>query len=93
MSKPSIRKWTLWVCSLEALTRLNSSTWATKWFKRLVVYAKCNRDSYKTELGDKELARRGKLRFLPDFKFQSNAQGVSCLNSTLSLLFHFLNVQ
>ncbi|GJS60745.1 alkaline/neutral invertase E, chloroplastic-like protein [Tanacetum coccineum] len=29
----------------EALTRLNSSTWATKWFKRLVAYAKCNRDS------------------------------------------------
>ncbi|GKB81909.1 hypothetical protein Tco_0948804 [Tanacetum coccineum] len=26
-------------------------------------------------------------------KFQSNAQGVSCLNSTLSFLFHFLNVQ
>ncbi|GJV09449.1 hypothetical protein Tco_1347105 [Tanacetum coccineum] len=58
MSKPCIRKWTLWLCSLEALTRLNSSTWATKWFKRLVAYAKCNRDSYKSELGDKELARR-----------------------------------
>ncbi|GJY58477.1 putative reverse transcriptase domain-containing protein [Tanacetum coccineum] len=39
------------VCSLEALTRLNSSTWATKWFKRLVAYAKCNRDSYESELG------------------------------------------
>ncbi|GJU32889.1 hypothetical protein Tco_1176478 [Tanacetum coccineum] len=38
------------VCSLEALTRLNSSTWATKWFKRLVAYAKCNRDSYESEL-------------------------------------------
>ncbi|GJT95561.1 putative reverse transcriptase domain-containing protein [Tanacetum coccineum] len=51
MSKPCIRKWTLWVCSLEALTRLNSSTWATKWFKRLVAYAKCNRDSFESELG------------------------------------------
>ncbi|GJT82647.1 putative reverse transcriptase domain-containing protein [Tanacetum coccineum] len=29
----------------------NSSTWATKWFKRLVAYAKCNRDSYESELG------------------------------------------
>ncbi|GKB78366.1 hypothetical protein Tco_0945261 [Tanacetum coccineum] len=48
------------VCSLEALMRLNSSTWATKWFKRLVAYAKCNRDSYESELGDKELARRRK---------------------------------
>ncbi|GKC06546.1 hypothetical protein Tco_0998156 [Tanacetum coccineum] len=36
------------VCSLETLTRLHSSTWATKWFKRLVAYAKCNRDSYET---------------------------------------------
>ncbi|GJW94633.1 hypothetical protein Tco_0174305 [Tanacetum coccineum] len=44
----------------KALTRLNSSTWATKWFKRLVAYAKCNRDSYESELGDKELARRRK---------------------------------
>ncbi|GJX43765.1 hypothetical protein Tco_0260441 [Tanacetum coccineum] len=26
--------------------RLHSSTWATKWFKRLVAYDKCNRDSY-----------------------------------------------
>ncbi|GJW06021.1 hypothetical protein Tco_1568444 [Tanacetum coccineum] len=39
----------------EALTRLNSSTWATKWFKRLVAYAKCNRDSYER---DKELVER-----------------------------------
>ncbi|GJY47630.1 hypothetical protein Tco_0436693 [Tanacetum coccineum] len=39
----------------KALTRLNSSTWATKWFKRLVAYAKCNRDSYER---DKELAER-----------------------------------
>ncbi|GKB90571.1 DUF4219 domain-containing protein [Tanacetum coccineum] len=46
------------VCSLEAFTRLNSSTWATKWFKRLVAYAKCNRDSYESESGDKELAER-----------------------------------
>ncbi|GJW26830.1 hypothetical protein Tco_0040641 [Tanacetum coccineum] len=30
--------------------RLHSSTWATKWFKRLVAYAKCNRDSYESEL-------------------------------------------
>ncbi|GJW48943.1 gag-pol polyprotein [Tanacetum coccineum] len=51
---------TLWVCSLEALTGLNSSTKATKWFKRLVAYAKCNRDSYESELGDKELAGRRK---------------------------------
>ncbi|GJQ99711.1 hypothetical protein Tco_0522696 [Tanacetum coccineum] len=29
-------------------SRFHSSTWATKWFKRLVAYAKCNRDSYKT---------------------------------------------
>ncbi|GJZ24321.1 hypothetical protein Tco_0561780 [Tanacetum coccineum] len=36
-----------------ALTRLNSSTWALKWFKRLVAYAKCNHDSYESELGDK----------------------------------------
>ncbi|GJX50841.1 hypothetical protein Tco_0277686 [Tanacetum coccineum] len=50
----------LLVCSLEALTRLNSSTWVTKWFKRLVAYAKCNRDSYESESGDKELARRRK---------------------------------
>ncbi|GKA26091.1 hypothetical protein Tco_0712200 [Tanacetum coccineum] len=46
------------VCSLEALTGLNLCTWATKWFKRLVAYAKCNRDSYESELGDKELAGR-----------------------------------
>ncbi|GJU20195.1 putative reverse transcriptase, RNA-dependent DNA polymerase [Tanacetum coccineum] len=42
---------------------------------------------------DKELAGRWRYRFLPNFKFQSNAQGVSCLNSTLFLLFHFINVQ
>ncbi|GJW84533.1 hypothetical protein Tco_0157678 [Tanacetum coccineum] len=30
----------------KTLTRLHASTWATKWFKRLVAYAKCNRDSY-----------------------------------------------
>ncbi|GJW83667.1 hypothetical protein Tco_0156812 [Tanacetum coccineum] len=34
------------VCSLKTLTRLHSSTWATKWFKRLVAYAKCDSDSY-----------------------------------------------
>ncbi|GKB23687.1 hypothetical protein Tco_0863088, partial [Tanacetum coccineum] len=58
-----------WVCSLEAFTRLNSSIWATKWFKRLVAYAKCNRDSYKSELGDKELAGRQRYRFLPNFEY------------------------
>ncbi|GKB37608.1 hypothetical protein Tco_0882550 [Tanacetum coccineum] len=39
------------VRSLETLMRLHSFTWATKWFKRLVAYAKCNRDSYESELG------------------------------------------
>ncbi|GJX80532.1 hypothetical protein Tco_0328681 [Tanacetum coccineum] len=34
--------------SLETLTRLHSSTWATKGFKRLVAYDKCNRDSYES---------------------------------------------
>ncbi|GJT55410.1 reverse transcriptase domain-containing protein [Tanacetum coccineum] len=37
------------VYSLETLTRLHSSTCATKWFKRLVAFAKCNRDSYERE--------------------------------------------
>ncbi|GJW11821.1 hypothetical protein Tco_1577648 [Tanacetum coccineum] len=37
------------VCSLETLTRLHSSTWGTKWFKRIAAYAKCNRDSYERE--------------------------------------------
>ncbi|GJS25329.1 hypothetical protein Tco_0453961 [Tanacetum coccineum] len=32
----------------ETLTRLHSSTRATEWFKRLVAYAKCIRDSYET---------------------------------------------
>ncbi|GJV65456.1 hypothetical protein Tco_1476284 [Tanacetum coccineum] len=64
MSKPCIRKWTLWVCSLEALTRLNSSTWATKWFKRLVAYAKCNRDSYESELGSIPI-NRGLIQAIP----------------------------
>ncbi|GJV24639.1 hypothetical protein Tco_1377334 [Tanacetum coccineum] len=32
-------------------------------------------------------------RFPPNFKSRSNAQEVSCPNSTLSFLFHFLNVQ
>ncbi|GKA17435.1 hypothetical protein Tco_0697272, partial [Tanacetum coccineum] len=36
------------VCSLETLMRLNSSTRDTEGFKRLVIYAKCNRDSYET---------------------------------------------
>ncbi|GJW02711.1 hypothetical protein Tco_1561567 [Tanacetum coccineum] len=77
LSRPSrlIIIWTLWVCSLEALTRLNSSTWATKWFKRLVLYAKYNRDSYER---DKELVGRQKYRFPPNFKSSSNDQGVSC---------------
>nr|GEW09727.1 zf-CCHC domain-containing protein/DUF4219 domain-containing protein/UBN2 domain-containing protein [Tanacetum cinerariifolium] len=39
------------VCSMETLTRLHSSTWTTKWFKRLVAYAKCNRDSYERFAG------------------------------------------
>ncbi|GJZ36636.1 hypothetical protein Tco_0582827, partial [Tanacetum coccineum] len=34
------------VCSLETLMRLHSSTRDTEGFKRLVAYAKCNRDSY-----------------------------------------------
>ncbi|GJV75742.1 reverse transcriptase domain-containing protein [Tanacetum coccineum] len=37
------------VRSLETLTRLHSSTWATKWFKRLVAYAKYNCDSYERD--------------------------------------------
>ncbi|GJY59922.1 hypothetical protein Tco_0459814 [Tanacetum coccineum] len=32
----------------ETLTRLHSCTQATEWFKRLVAYAKCNRDSYES---------------------------------------------
>nr|GEU62397.1 copia protein [Tanacetum cinerariifolium] len=48
----------LGICSLETLTRLHSSTWATKSFKRLVAYAKCNRDSYeKDESIDNAFAR------------------------------------
>ncbi|GJT12246.1 retrovirus-related pol polyprotein from transposon TNT 1-94 [Tanacetum coccineum] len=43
----------------EALTRLNSSIWVIKWFKRLVAYAKCNRDSYESELGIKSLREDG----------------------------------
>nr|GEZ91109.1 hypothetical protein [Tanacetum cinerariifolium] len=31
---------------MKSPSRLHSSTWATKRFKRLVAYAKCNRDSY-----------------------------------------------
>ncbi|GJW68108.1 hypothetical protein Tco_0122532 [Tanacetum coccineum] len=69
MSKPCIRKWTLCVCSLESLTRLNSSTWAAKWFKRLVAYAKCNRDSYER---DKEL--EGDEDNLKDFRKISNLE-------------------
>ncbi|GJY10065.1 hypothetical protein Tco_0378250 [Tanacetum coccineum] len=48
----------------EALTRLNSSTWATKWFKRLVAYAKCNRDSYESELGTITI-NRGLIQAIP----------------------------
>ncbi|GJZ09758.1 putative reverse transcriptase domain-containing protein [Tanacetum coccineum] len=33
-------------CSLETVMTLHLSTWATKWFKRLVAFSKCNRDSY-----------------------------------------------
>ncbi|GJS39108.1 putative ribonuclease H-like domain-containing protein [Tanacetum coccineum] len=42
-------KMLLQVYSLETLTRFNSSTWATKWFKRLVAYTKCNCDSYERD--------------------------------------------
>ncbi|GJX60816.1 hypothetical protein Tco_0292206 [Tanacetum coccineum] len=35
---------------------------ATKWFKKLVAYAKCNHDSYESELGDKEIQKE--LKFL-----------------------------
>ena len=36
---------------METLTRPHSSTWESKGFKGLVAYAKCNRDSYDSELG------------------------------------------
>ena len=42
---------TLWVCSLETLTRLTRPPDSIGGFKRLVAYAKCNRDSYESELG------------------------------------------
>ncbi|GJZ26931.1 hypothetical protein Tco_0571184 [Tanacetum coccineum] len=32
----------------KTLTRLHAPTRATEWFKRLVAYAKCNRDSFET---------------------------------------------
>ncbi|KAK9050689.1 hypothetical protein SSX86_030341 [Deinandra increscens subsp. villosa] len=51
---------TLWVCSLETLTRLHSSTRATEGFKRLVSYAKCNRDSYETR--DRSSKEQGLFR-------------------------------
>ena len=41
----------LWVFHLETLTRPHSSTWESKGFKVLIAYAKCNRDSYDSELG------------------------------------------
>ena len=40
----------LWVYLLQTLTRPHSSTWVTKGFKGLIVYAKCNRGSYDSEL-------------------------------------------
>ena len=40
----------LWVYLLQTLTRPYSSTWVTKGFKGLVACAKCNRDSYDSEL-------------------------------------------
>lgn len=40
-----------WVYLLKALTRRDSSTWATLGFKGLVARAKCNRHSYESELG------------------------------------------
>ncbi|GJS51733.1 reverse transcriptase domain-containing protein [Tanacetum coccineum] len=44
------------VCSLETLTRLHSSTRDTEWFKRLVAYAKYNRDSYEIDSWIKKFA-------------------------------------
>ncbi|GJR15248.1 hypothetical protein Tco_0797900 [Tanacetum coccineum] len=78
------------VCTLETLTRLHSSTWATKWFKRLVAYAKCNRDSYENELGENELPQdrdfldfsTGLLHFICS---EAMLKGVSCSKSTLSV--------
>ncbi|GJS55102.1 reverse transcriptase domain-containing protein [Tanacetum coccineum] len=66
---------TVEVCSLETLTRLHSSTWATKWFKRLVAYAKCNRDSYEreTRLFYRHFARIHLLQ--SSFEEERNAQG------------------
>ncbi|GKD36748.1 hypothetical protein Tco_1256955, partial [Tanacetum coccineum] len=56
----------LWVCSLETLTRFHSSTRAIEWFKRLVAYAKWNRDSYETTqvdalVGELDVARGSRL--------------------------------
>ena len=40
----------LWVSLLQTLTRPQSSTWVTKGFKGLLACAKCNRNSYDSEL-------------------------------------------
>ena len=41
----------LWVYLLQTLTSLSRPLWGTKWINGLVAYAKCNRDSYESELG------------------------------------------
>ena len=41
----------LWVFHLETLMGPYSSTWETDRFKGLAVYAKCDHDSYGSELG------------------------------------------
>ncbi|GJW76433.1 hypothetical protein Tco_0138115 [Tanacetum coccineum] len=75
-----------------AARRLHSSTWATKWFKRLVAYAKCNCDSYESKLGENEPARDGDfLNFsaglLHFICSKAKLKGVSYLNSTLPVYF------
>ncbi|GJS99913.1 putative reverse transcriptase domain-containing protein [Tanacetum coccineum] len=80
------------VCYLETLMRLHSSTWATKWFKRLVAYAKCNHASYEMITRENELALDGDfLNFfasLLHFKCsEAKLKGVSCSNSTLPVYF------
>ncbi|GJT97537.1 hypothetical protein Tco_1093055 [Tanacetum coccineum] len=78
------------VHSLETLTRLHSSSWATKWVKRLVAYAKCNRDSYE---GDYEFAlvtlvKSSSLAIIIR-STRAMLRGVSRSNPTLILEFSF----
>ena len=40
----------LWVYLLQTLTRPSHPLRKTKWFKGLVAYTKCNRDSHESEL-------------------------------------------